>query len=179
MFIKTCFTIGIILVSFNCFSQVLDIEEKAPVPDNGFEYGYIIKNEQVKSAGGEEYSRYELTLYITNKSGCTKMYKEKTALFSFESSNLLATFNCRNANGKRLTSKSGQVKARDFYISIKRKPTEKEKEANEKEKEITERVKAGYIFRNGETLKDNIIVWVPKGEKPQIQCTVNMLDELN
>jgi hypothetical protein len=172
MFIKTCFASLLIFISVNSFAQVLDVDEKSPVLENGFEYGYIIKNEQIKSAGGEEYSRFELTFYITNKSGCTKIYKEKTALFSFESPNLLATFNCRNANGKRLTSKSSQVKARDFYITVKRKATDKEKET-------TESVKAGYIFRNGETVKDNVIVLVPKGEKPQIQCSVNMLDEMN
>jgi hypothetical protein len=45
-------------------------------------------------------------------------------------------------------------------------------------KEVTKAVKAGYIFRNGETLKTNIIVLVPKGERPVIQCTVNNLPEL-
>lgn len=172
MFIKTCFASLLIFIACNSFAQVLDIEEKKPVIENGFEYGYIIKNEQLKSAGGEEYSRYELTFYITNKSGCTKIYKEKTSLFSYDPSNLLATFNCRNANGKRLTSKSGQVKARDFYITVKHKATDKEKES-------TESVKAGYIFRNGETINNNVIVLVPKGEKPSIQCAVNMLDEMN
>lgn len=172
MFIKTCFTAFVLLLSCNSFAQLLEVEEKTPAVENGFEYGYIIKNEQLKSAGGEEYSRYELTFYITNKSGCTKIYKDKTSLFSYESPNLLATFNCRNANGKRLTSKSGQVKARDFYITVKRKATDKEKET-------TESVKAGYIFRNGETLKDNVIVLVPKGEKPQVQCAVNEPDEIN
>ena len=48
----------------------------------------------------------------------------------------------------------------------------------ENRKEVTRTVKAGYIFRNGETLKTNIIVLVPKGERPVIQCTVNNLPEL-
>lgn len=174
MFIKTCFTTTLVLLSLMCAAQVLDIEEKAPVLENGFEYGYVIKNEQLKSAGGEEYSRYELSFYLVNKSGCTKIYRDKNSLLSFSTPNLLATFNCRNANGKRLTSKSGNIKARDFYIDVKRK-----EKTGDKEKEITESIKAGYIFRNGETLRENVIVLVPKGEKPQVQCTVNTPDEMN
>ena len=33
-------------------------------------------------------------------------------------------------------------------------------------------------FRNGETIKTNIIVLVPKDEKPVLQCSVNNLQEL-
>ena len=79
-------------------------------------------------------------------------------------------YRCRtNANGKRLTAKSGTVKAREFYVNAR---------VQENGKEVTKAVKAGYIFRNSETLKTNIIVLVPKGERPVIQCTVNNLPEL-
>jgi len=170
MFFKTCLMeVAGFLFCFGTSAQVLDIDEKNPVVENGFEYGYVIKNEQVKSAKGEEYSRYEITVQITNKSNCTKIYADKKAVLSFDAPNLLATFHCRNANGKRFTSKSSSIKARDFYIIIKKKT---------EEKETTESVKAGYIFRNGEILRDNIILLVPKGEKPQIQCIPNNLTEL-
>ncbi len=171
MFIKTCFTSIIVFLSLQGMAQTFDIEENKPVLQDGFEYGFIIKNEQVKKAGDEEYSRYELTFYIINKSGCNKIYRDRPGSYSYDGANLLATFNCRNANGKRLTSKSGSVKARDFYITVKKKTEDK--------KETTESIKAGFIFRNGETLRDNIIVIVPLGEKPQIQCTVNQLQELD
>jgi hypothetical protein len=61
------------------------------------------------------------------------------------------------------------VKARDFYLNAK---------MQENGTEVTKAVKAGYIFRNGETLKTNIIVLVPKGERPVIQCTINELPGL-
>jgi hypothetical protein len=150
-------------------AQVTDLEEKKPETINGIEYGYFIKNEQVKNVKDEEYSRFEITLYATNKSGCTKLYAEKVSILSSETPNLIVSFNCTNANGKRLTTKSGTVKARDFYVNAK---------VQENGKEVTRAVKAGYIFRNGETLKNNIIVLVPKGERPVIQCTVNNLPEL-
>jgi hypothetical protein len=160
---------GILCSAVQSTAQMTDLEEKKPETIDGIEYGYFIKNEQVKNVKDEEYSRFEITLYATNKSGCTKLYAEKVSVLSSETPNLIVSFNCTNANGKRLTAKSGTVKARDFYVNAK---------VQENGKEVTRTVKAGYIFRNGETLKTNIIVLVPKGERPVIQCTVNNLPEL-
>jgi hypothetical protein len=160
---------GILCSAVQSTAQMTDLEEKKPETIDGIEYGYFIKNEQVKNVKDEEYSRFEITLYATNKSGCTKLYAEKVSILSSETPNLIVSFNCTNANGKRLTAKSGTVKARDFYVNAK---------VQENGKEVTRTVKAGYIFRNSETLKNNIIVLVPKGERPVIQCTVNNLPEL-
>ena len=171
MFSKTSFLFLLMVLGFSMsFAQILEIEEKKPVTENGIEYGYIIKNEQTKANKGEEYSRYEIALYATNRSGCSKIYADKRSFLSGnENPNLIATFNCNNANGKRLTAKAGTVKARDFYLTVR---------IDENGKEVNRSVKAGYIFRNGETIKDNIIVLVPKGERPLIQCTLNSLPEL-
>jgi hypothetical protein len=161
------------ILLFFCFSlsfgQVNDLGEKKPVVINGIEYGYIIKNEQTKSAKGEDYSRFEITLYATNTSGCTRLYANRTSFLSSDDPNTIASFNCTNANGKRLTAKSGTVKARDFYVNAK---------VTEAGKETTQSVKAGYIFRNGETIKTNIIVLVPLGERPVFNCSVNSLPDL-
>lgn len=157
-----------ILSSGLAFAQVTTIEEKKPALVDGVEYGYIVKNEQTKNAKGEEYGRFEITLYATNKSGCTKLFSDRPASYS-QDANLLATFNCINANGKRLTAKSGVVKARDFNVSVKMK---------EGDKEVNRWVKAGYMFRNGETVKTNIIVLVPLNERPVINCSLNSLPEL-
>ena len=170
MFRRTSFLL--ILLFIGCtkvFSQSNDLEEKKPLLINGVEYGYIIKNEQTKEAKGGEYSRYEITLYAINKSGCTKLYANRITLLATEDPNLLVTFNCSNANGKRLTAKSGSVKAREFYVNAK---------VTEAGKETTQSVKAGYIFRNGETLKTNIIVLVPLGERPVMNCNLNSLPDL-
>ncbi len=166
---KISFLLVLLCCSLASVSQINDVDEKKPVTVDGIEYGYYIKNEQTKSVKDEEYNRFEITLYATNKTGCTKIYSERVTLLSSESSNLIASFNCINANGKRLTAKSGSVKARDFNVNAK---------VQENGKEVTKAVKAGYIFRNGETLKTNIIVLVPKGERPVIQCTINNLPEL-
>ncbi len=169
MFPKISFLIVVLFCCSYSFAQLITIEEKKPQTVDGIEYGYYIKNEQTKSVKDEEYGRFEITLYVSNKSGCTKIYAERVGILSSETTNLLASFNCSNSNGKRLTAKSGTVKARDFYCNAK---------VQENGKEVTRAVKAGDIFRNGETLKTTIIVLVPKGERPVLQCAVNNLPEL-
>ncbi len=168
MFSKTYFLSIALICAFSEVSAQ-NIDENNPVVSNGIEYGYAIKNEQTKSAKGEEYSRFELTCYATNRSGCTKLYAERTTFLSDDPPNLLATFNCSNANGKRLTSKSSQVKARDFYVNAR---------MSENGKDITRSVKAGYIFRNGESVRNSIIVLVPLGERPMMSVNSNELPEL-
>ena len=171
MFCKTTFLLLTMLVVFGTVSaQLADLEEKKPVTIDGVEYGYIIKNEQTKAAKGEEYGRFEITLYASNKSGCTKLFADRSSTYSLDAANLLATYNCTNANGKRLTAKSGTVKARDFNVNVKLK---------EGDKDVIRTVKAGYMFRNGETLKTNIIVLVPLNERPVINCSPNSLPEMN
>jgi hypothetical protein len=83
--------------------------------------------------------------------------------------NKLAIFDCLNANGKRFTSKKASVDAKDFFVRCKFKINGKEE---------TRSVKAGFIFRNGETLRNNIIVIVSLNERPKITCSINSLFEL-
>ena len=169
MFYKTSFLLlPMLLLLSSGFAQVFNLDENKPNAVNGIEYGYLIKNEQTKTAKGDEYGRFEITFYATNKSGCTKLFANR-GFITDESPNLIATYNCNNANGKRFTSKSAQLKARDFYLNAK---------VTEDGKEVNKSVKAAYIFRNGETVKTSIIVLVPKGDRPIINCTLNSLPEL-
>lgn len=169
---RISFLMAAVLFALPVCAQVTELEEKKPETVNGVEYGYYIRNEQQKNVKEEEYSRFEITLYAVNKSGCSKIFPERSSGISSSSSEsaaLIATYSCLNANGKRLTSKGGSVKAKDFYVNVKIK---------ENDKDVTRSAKAGYIFRNGETISNNIIVLVPKGERPKIQCMISSLPEL-
>src|SRR5687767_6462111 len=79
---------------FICNAQSIDVPEKTPAVVNGIEYGYIVKNEQTKAASKEEFSRFEITLYATNKSGCTKLYADRPRDITEENINTLVTFTC-------------------------------------------------------------------------------------
>jgi hypothetical protein len=167
---RISFLAAAVLLALPVCAQVTALEEKQPETVNGIEYGYYIRNEQQKNVKEDAYSRFEITLYAVNKSGCSKIFPERSGMLSSsETQNLIASFSCLNANGKRLTAKGGSVKAKDFYINVKLK---------EDNKEVTRSVKAGFIFRNGETISNNIIVLVPTGERPKIQCIINSLPEL-
>src|SRR4030095_15768806 len=83
--------------------QVINVEENNPYSYNGLEYGFYITNESSKEVKGEDYYRYELNLYVTNKSGCLKLIPFRAGGTSNTSGSkdeiMLAEFNCTNATG--------------------------------------------------------------------------------
>lgn len=151
-------------------AQTFELEEKKAVQQNGIEYGYYITNEQNKVVKGDDYTRYEVTIYITNNTGCTKLYRNNfKTMITDNVGNKLALFNCTNATGKRLTVKNANIEAREFIVATK---------VTINNKEETKNAKVGYIFRNGETLQRNIIFIVPKNETPKIICSINTPEEM-
>jgi hypothetical protein len=153
--------------------QSVDLTDGEPETLNGIEYGFNIRNERTKEVKDENYSRYEVTVYITNRSGCTRLMFPKQTVFGPEDQNLLAQFDCLNATGKRMTSKSSTLRARSFTIPY----TTQVKNAEGKLVSNTVQVPAGHALRNGETVQENFIVIVPMGEKPRVKVRVRELVE--
>lgn len=156
--------------------QIVALDENSSHADNGLEYGYYISNEASKEVKGEDYERYEVNLYVTNKNSCIKLIPFKPGNLTGTSTTAdeiqVAEFNCINATGKRLTSKKGSVNARPWYTNA-RVPDES---AKNKYKTINAQV--GYAIRSGETLTNRIIVIVPKGERPKLNCRIIYLPDL-
>jgi hypothetical protein len=176
---KIYFTLAVLFFTANAFSQqVVDLEENTPYPYNGLEYGYYISNESSKEVKGEDYDRYEVNIYVTNKSGCLKLIPFRngwTGIGGTSNSNdevQIAEFNCTNATGKRLTAKKGLVNAKPWYSNVKI-PDEL---AKDKYKMVNAQV--GYAIRNGQTSTTRIIVIVPKGERPKINCRIIYFPEV-
>ena len=168
---------AIIFFSLPVFSQqVADLEENIPYSYNGLEYGFYISNQGSKEVKGEGYQRYELNLYVTNKSGCLKLIPFRSGWNANNSSGgdemQIAEFNCLNANGKRLTAKKGVVTAKPWYTNV-RIPDE---QAKDKYRMVNAEV--GYAIRNGQTITTKIIVIVPKDEKPKMNCRIIYFPEL-
>lgn len=147
-----------------------DITENEPAQFNGIEYGYAIRNESKKDVGKNTFNRYEVTVYVTNKSGCTKIFFPRQTPFGLQNQDQLAQFDCLNATGARLTSKNSTVRARAFYVPY----TTTSKNAEGKTITNTVQVQAGHMLGNGETVSDNIIVIVPDGEQPKMRVRVQM-----
>src|SRR5215212_7182222 len=88
--------------------QSKTITEDTPLVTDGMEYGYSIKNVSTREVSKQDFRRYEVTLYATNKSECSRvvLFGQSLALLESEMQ-VLAKFDCVNATGARLTSKSG------------------------------------------------------------------------
>ena len=117
---KLFFIITFLFCSYCSFSQqIVDLEENTPYAYNGFEYGFYISNERSKEVKGDDYERYEVNLYITNKSGCNKLIPFKSSSTKPEEEIVVGEFNCKNATGKRLTAKTGKINAKAWYSQVK------------------------------------------------------------
>ena len=163
----------ILFISYTSFSQqIVDLEENAPYSYNGFEYGFYISNERSKEVKGDDFERYEVNLYITNKSGCNKLIPFKNSSSKPEEEIVVGEFNCKNATGKRFTAKTGKVNAKAWYSQVKLY------DETQSSKYRFVNAMVGYAIRNGETLTNKIIVIVPKGEKPKMSCRAIYLPEL-
>ena len=170
----------LILFSVNRLAaqQVVDLQENTPYPYNGLEYGYYISNGSSKEVKGEDYDRFEINLYVSNKNSCIKMiplnnnYTGSSGSTSGSDEVQIAEFNCTNATGKRLTAKKGAVAARPWYTNV-RIPDE-----TAKDKYRTINAQVGYAIRSGQTFTNKIIVIVPKGEKPKINCRLIYIPEI-
>jgi hypothetical protein len=151
--------------------QSVDLADGEPELINGIEYGFTIRNERTKEVRDEAYSRYEVTVYVTNRSGCTRLMFPRQTTFGLENQNLLAEFDCLNATGKRMTSKSSTLRAKPFTVPY----STQVKNAEGKMVTNTIQVPAGHALRNGETVSENFIVIVPMGEKPRMKARVREL----
>jgi len=146
-----------------------DVAPGTPAVLNGIEYGIEVLNEQTKGTKEDEYNRYELGLFVVNKSGCAKLIMPRQTLFGTETNPaLLATFDCLNATGRRMTSKSGNLSARPFVVPYRQTV----KNAEGKDVTTTTSVPAGFILRNGESVTSRIIVIVPASEQPQMRVRI-------
>ncbi|HEY1055549.1 ABC transporter permease [Emticicia fontis] len=164
------------LFSFSFFlsqaQSALDVEEGKPVVSNGIEYNYAITNARDE----DTYSRYEVTIKAQNKSGCQLIYLKNdniTNIFDGDPS-VIARFECLNATGKRLTSKGANLKARPFTVPY----NQPEKSADGKTTYRMVRVQGGFLLKNGSSVSNDLIVIVPKGEKPRFKINIQNFSEL-
>ena len=168
-----------LLVGHTVFAQqVVDLSENTPHQNDGLEYGYYISNESSREVKGEDYERYEVNIYVTNKSGCIKIIPFRSGWTGSSGSGtskddiLVAEFNCTNATGKRLTQKKGSVNAKPWYSNVR----VLDEQVKDKYKMINAQL--GYAIHNGQTLTTRMIVIVPKGEQPKMNCRIIYLPEI-
>ncbi len=146
---------------------VAELTENTPYKSNGLEYGWYVTNERSKAVKGDDYERYEVVLYVNNNSGCIKLFPIRNAGNTNGDEVLVADFTVKNATGKRLTSKAGKVNAQPWFTLVKMSDGK------------TTNAQVGYAIRNGQSLTSRIIVIVPKGERPKVNCRMVFIPEVN
>ncbi|RYF98595.1 MAG: ABC transporter permease [Chitinophagaceae bacterium] len=165
-----------ILFSLSLFlskaQSAIDVEEGKAVTNNGIEYSYAITNERTE----DTYSRYEVTIKAQNKSGCQLIYLKNDNIANIfdNDPSVIARFECLNATGKRLTSKGANLKARPFTVPY----MQPEKGADGKTTYKAVRVQGGFLLKNGSSVSNDLIVIVPKGEKPRFKINIQNFSEL-
>ncbi|GAB4018197.1 hypothetical protein GCM10028808_52000 [Spirosoma migulaei] len=169
--------LGVGLVSPAIAQQAYEIAINKPAEINGIEYGYTIRNECKKELSHlGTFKRYELTVYATNKSGVTKLFNPRQTSFGVRDQDLLARFDCLNATGAKLTSKTITLRARPTSTSYT--ASAKNMDGGEgKTLSTTLPTQPSHTFENGETLTNNIVVIVPDGEEPHLQVRIKSLDK--
>lgn len=162
----------LLFIAFSSFvkaQQSKIVTEDTPLVSDGIEYGYSIKNVSTKEVSNSNFSRYEVTLYATNKGECSRvvLFGQSLTENEFEMK-LLAKFDCINATGARLTSKSGEVSAKPMFV------TAKVSTKDNQGKTILEnqKVQVGYYIGVGETVQNNVIFIVPLNTKPEVRVRI-------
>lgn len=145
------------------------ITEEKPYEEDGIEYGYSIKNVSTKEVGNKDFSRYEVTLYATNKGECSRVVLLDQGISKpFSDIKTLAKFDCINATGARLTSKSGDVSANPMLVTARVNT----RDSQGKSVVENQKVQIGFYIGAGETVQDNVIFIVPLNEKPDVKVRI-------
>ena len=164
-----------ISLGFTASAQSMyDLALTKPAEVNGVEYGYSIRNEcQKEVINVGTFRRYELVVYVANKSGHPLVFPTRQTNFGVKNQDLLAHFDCLNATVAKLTSKTTAVRARP-------QPTAQEasaKSTDDKPAVPEALLQAGHLLENGETITKNLVVIVPDGEQPKMRVRVHTLDK--
>jgi hypothetical protein len=148
---------------------MLQAPDSAMIAD-GLAFGFHINSEKEKEVGDKgNFSRYSIQFFITNVSGEAKIFLYNQGLQILNDvSPYIIQFNCLNATGARLTSKSVQLQmAACNVLGIV-----DGKDQNNKPQRNKQFVQVGYWIKPNETLKATAIIIVPLNEKPNVQATL-------
>ena len=170
-FVCLLLVLSVVLTLPSIAQSIYEIPTSQPIQVDGIEYGYKIRNECKKDfINLGTFNRCELTVYVTNKSGSKKLFSPRQTSFGVRDQDLLAHFDCLNATGAKLTSKTIAVRARSaatpYVASAKSIPAEEIAVTGSNQDQ------AGHLLENGETITNNIIVIIPDGEQPQMRVRV-------
>jgi len=141
---------------------------------NGIEVSYRIMNHRERSIGRKgDFERYEVAVVFRNVSGegiNVRFNGGETDEQLNKQQYRIARAECLNATGYRMTSKFLEVFPEEHLYRITHYVQEEDEDGKRKIVKRTENLTVGYHFTVGEVREVRMVVIVPEGEKPVLQC---------
>lgn len=153
--------------------QSYPVTEATPVTINGLTMGYHINSEEVKQVSDKgDFSRFSIKFFVTNNTPEAKIIFRRMGFVGFgDISPNIVQFNCANATGARLTSKSALLSANPAKIMA----LVEDKDPNSNKTIVNKRlVDVGFWVKPGETINTTAIMIVPLNTKPDISAVYLM-----
>src|ERR1700712_4420674 len=156
--------------------QAFPVTDQQPQVIDGLTIGYNIKSTELKKVGDKgDFSRYSVRFFVSNTSLQAKivLYKQGWNIGNSVSDKLVQ-FNCINATGARLTSKSVTISAEPCNVMAlvdDRAPGSNKSVQNKR------LVQIGYWIKPGQTITADVILIVPLNEQPNVQA-IYLADQL-
>ncbi|MCS7017738.1 MAG: ABC transporter permease [Cytophagales bacterium] len=149
------------------------MEDGETMEYNGLRVGYRITNVSTREVGKEIFDRYTISAFVTNFSPCEvgiRLTGNERVGFINDQMLRLATFDCLNATGARLTSRTLDITLRNDPVYFTHRYEVKLPDGRTETR--ADNIIVGYMLPRNRTRENSFIVLVPRGEKPQIRVTV-------
>jgi hypothetical protein len=153
-------TLLLIFIATTTLTRVLaqpgiPVTDQQPQIIEGLKCGYIIKSLETKEVGDKgNFSRYSVNFYVTNVTDMPRIFYFRRGTNGINGvSDLLVQFNCLNATGARLTSKS---------VVIHATPHQEFHERDRRQEQV------GYSIMPGQTINTEAIIIVPLNQQLNI-----------
>lgn len=159
-FIFTLLTLGLATAA-----KAQQIKDGQTLDLNGIAVTFNIVNKESVDVKDQSFDRYKVSATVKNNSGKSFNNRLTSSLdLAGALKSKAVELDCINATGARLTSKKISVGMKAHTITV----TYPSKDKDGKFVNQTMVVVAGYYFDPGQTLQDDAIFIVPKGEAPQV-----------
>lgn len=159
---------SVLLLLTCCLATVAkaqQIKDGQTIDLNGIAVTFNIVNKESIDVKDQSFDRYKVVATVKNNSGRSFNNRLTSSVdIAAALKSKIVELNCVNATGARLTSKKFDIGMKAHTITV----TYPGKDKDGKFVSQTMAVIASYYFDPGQTLQNDAIFIVPKGEAPQV-----------
>lgn len=161
---KLIYSFAFIVVTCFSFASAQKITDGSTIDVDGLSVTFNILNKESITVGGKEFDRYKVSAKLVNNT--QRNYNIRLNSFpQITPYNIsLAEVNCINATGAKLTSKKLDLKLKPQNVNVTYWAYTKDG----KYQSFLIPIIAGYYLDSGDSVNDNAIFIVPKGESPNV-----------